>query len=422
MADEVLEAGFVLSVEPGEEAAHLDCLNKFYPALCPHYKKVFSAQNEKRSDALAEAARKQRVIDGLFRDIDGLQIQTDSLLDGRPLPTALSRGRVYEALELYDANLPEPEGFLAGGVLCRGSLGIIAGRRGVGKTFLLLKLAAAIARGDSFGPYATRSGRVLIVSEEMADLELRQRLRLMYSREDVERFSPNIRIACKTGVKIDSENALRNMAQVVGEAGGCDILLIDALSDIKGKIRENDNDEMGAGARGIRDVVAVPLGLTVLVAHHMGRAKEDGSVNPRGASALEDAAADIIHLGRNRAGDGYVGKFEKVRHMSPPGDFGYSIRGGSGVSGTSEQVIIDVHEGPTEGTSEADEIKRVVAWLSTEGDASTKSVMMKMGWKKTMALYHLNQGRTLGLIERHTVAGEHVWCLPGSGSSGDVPF
>jgi hypothetical protein len=414
MAAGELESGFVLSLAPGEEKEHLECLHKFYPALCPHYKRIFAPATPAISVALHEAVRKQRVIDGLLNDADRLHDQIDVLLDGKALPA--SGPRIYDALELYDATLPVPEGFLAGRALCRQSVSLLAGRRKIGKTFLLLKLAAAIVTGQSFGPYATRTGRVLLLSEEMTESELQQRLRAMFSREGVEQFNGMVKIACRTGVKIDSESQLGRLAETVRQ-GDPDLVLIDALSDIKGAIHENDNDEMGAGLRGVRDLVAGALGCAVLITHHMGRQKEDGSTNARGASAIEDATADFIRLDRNRSGDGAIGKFEYTRHMSPPGDFGYSIRD-TGTGG----VDIDIHEDRGADSSEAEEIKRLIAWLATAGDASLQAVETAMSWKKTMALYHLNQARTLGLVERHTVLGEHIWALPGQASQEKVPF
>lgn len=370
--------------------------------------------DQKRFAELLEANRKQKVIDSLLTQVDSLQEQIGGILDG-PRPAA--GPRVYTALELYDANLPAPEGFLAGGVLCRQSLSVIAGRRGVGKTFLLLKLAAGIAAGGYFGPFAVKQGRVLLMSEEMTEGEVQQRLVQMFSRLEVEAFRDTVKIVCRTGVKIDSDASTKRISDI---CSGSEVLLIDAFSDIKGSIHENDNDEMGAGARRIRDLISVPLGCSVLVAHHMGRPKEDGSSNPRGASALEDVAADICHLGRNREGDGFVGRFEKVRHMSPPGDFGYTIRSASREDG-SPFVDVDVFEYAGAAT-EAEEINRLVSWIATIGDANIKAVQDAMSWTKTTALYHLKQAATLGMLERHKVMGEFIWCKAGQGGSKEVPF
>jgi hypothetical protein len=85
------------------------------------------------------------------------------------------------ATELIAADLPERQ-IVLDPILATKSLALLYGPRGVGKTFVALGIAWAVASGGSFlGWRANRPHRVLYVDGEMAAIDMQQRLKLMGS-------------------------------------------------------------------------------------------------------------------------------------------------------------------------------------------------------------------------------------------------
>ena len=82
------------------------------------------------------------------------------------------------ATELIAADLPERQ-IVLDPILATKSLALLYGPRGVGKTFVALGIAWAVASGGSFlGWRANRPHRVLYVDGEMAAVDMQQRLKL----------------------------------------------------------------------------------------------------------------------------------------------------------------------------------------------------------------------------------------------------
>lgn len=154
------------------------------------------------------------------------------------------------------------------------------------------------------------------------DEEIQARLREMFPLSRLREIDDRVIMMCRAPFKLDTDEGVSWLASLVGDTHP-DVILIDALSDVKGAARENDNDEMGAAMRRVRDLVARPFNCAVILSDHMGRPREDGTMNARGASAKEDVAADIIHLEKKE--DRSVGSFEKVRHRSRPDPFSFAI-------------------------------------------------------------------------------------------------
>src|SRR5262249_764097 len=127
------------------------------------------------------------------------------------------------------------------------------------------------------------------------------------------------------GLSVDTDEGADRIAEILYQFDKPDFVIIDTWSHIKGRIRENDNDETGIGASRIIDRIAQPRDCAVLVTHHMGRQKEDGCYKRRGAWALDDMAADLLCIGANRESRGeYIVRIEKQRHGRSV-DFGYSV-------------------------------------------------------------------------------------------------
>lgn len=318
--------------------------------------------------------------------------------------------RRWKPLDLSEAKLPPVEGFLNGAIFCRQSLGMIAGRRGVGKTALLMKLTHSIALGSQFGPYPTRNGKVLFMSQEMTDSEIQDRLNRMFTRGERLAINDTVTIICRDRFTIDSDKGVEYLASIVEQVRP-DIVFVDALFDVKGAARENDNDEMGAAARRIIEMVCIPFNCCVIVTHHTGRQKEDGGSNPRGASAFEDAAADIMFLERKKDGACAIGSFDppngKVRHASVPRPFGYAIS--STEDGRIELEIIEDVEaaGDRDGL-----IRRITDYVDRHGPAGLERLSGELAVSKAALKDALKTAVALDILIKAGTGAMMTWSRP----------
>lgn len=194
----------------------------------------------------------------------------------------------------------------------------------------------------------TRKARVLFLSQEMSLKGIKRRVRKLFNREEANAFAQNVRILFKHSIRIDSDagaDALRQLIESANlEMGGpVDLVIIDALSDIKGSAKEDSNDDMGAALRRVRDRVAEPLNCCVLVVHHKGKPPDSGNERGgRGASAIEDPCGEVIYLDHPKEGP-RIGTFAKTRddEVAP---FAFSISDDTWPDG-SRRILLTIEDG-----------------------------------------------------------------------------
>ncbi len=275
---------------------------------------------------------------------EAIRAEIEREAEGSPGP------RFYSLGDVYDADVPPVEGFLGDDLLARETVNMIAGRREAGKTYLVLSLAAAIAFGRDFGPMKTRKGRVLFISQEMSLKGIKRRIRKLLSREEARAFEQRVVTLFKYPVRIDTDegaDALRALIEAAAQSGArIDVVIIDALSDIKGSAKEDSNDDMGASLRRVRDRVAEPLDCCVLIVHHKGK-PSDTERGGRGASAIEDVLGECIYLDRQTDGS-RIGRFAKTRddEVKP---FRFDIKDDFWPDGT-RRLLLTVTQGKTEAS------------------------------------------------------------------------
>ena len=167
-------------------------------------------------------------------------------------------------------------------------LAMLYSRRGVGKTYLTLGIAHAVARGGSFLRWsAPRPRRVLFVDGELPAPVLQQRLRaIVAGLPDTEQALPNpdslkiITPDLQRGAMPDIATP-RRQAMIESLLNGGDLLVLDNLSCLARSGKENE----GESWMPVQDW-ALRLrqqGVCVLFLHHAGKGGQQ-----RGTSRRED--------------------------------------------------------------------------------------------------------------------------------------
>lgn len=229
---------------------------------------------------------------------------------------ANGRGPELKTLDLAAAAANEAQEaipWVVPGWLAAGDFAILAGDSGVGKSFLLLELAVALALGRPwFGQIELADGaprRVLYVDEEQNLRLSRHRIRLLTvgRRLDPGEFErAPFRYLLENGLNLDDEIAFRRLASEV-DAFRPDWIFFDSLIRFHRR-SENDNAEMSAFYTSRLRPLAARVGAGVVVLHHLGkpnqeRGKDQGlGLRLRGASDLKAQVDELFGLEED--GDG----------------------------------------------------------------------------------------------------------------------
>lgn len=178
---------------------------------------------------------------------------------------------------------------LLGDWLCEGDYGIIFAPRGVGKTWLGLLIAEAVATGGQLGEYkAPGSAKVLYIDGEMpADL-VRDRDKGLGSGE-VEFLNHEI-LFDRTGKVLNiTEPAVQAAILQRCIRDSIRLVILDNLSTLASGVKENDSFEWERLHNWLLQFRRHKI--AVILIHHAGRSGE-----LRGTSKREDAAFWIISL------------------------------------------------------------------------------------------------------------------------------
>ncbi|WP_367025188.1 AAA family ATPase [Methylococcus sp. ANG] len=229
----------------------------------------------------------------------------------------LKQYRAVDLSELLAHQFPEREHVLSP-VLTLGSLNMLYGWRGLGKTHMSLGIAYAAATGSSFlGWNATRPFKTLLIDGEMPGESLQLRLATIAASADSEPEPGFFRVMTidLCGGWMPDLATREGQAAVGEECDQAEIIIVDNLSCLcRGKARENDAEswlQVAEWAMSLRS-----RGKCVVFVHHAGK---DG--NQRGTSKREDILDVVIGLKRPAdysadQGARFIVNFDKARHLT----------------------------------------------------------------------------------------------------------
>jgi hypothetical protein len=233
--------------------------------------------------------------DELDREIEKEQFGEDA--------QELHERRVWSPEDLVkNRAIQEPEGFLYGELLSRGTVSLIMGASSSGKSYFVMFLGSQIALGRDVHGMPTRPGRVLFLSEEMGLADLKYRSALVWDEETRRDLSPNRFNMIEhsdfdfSGKTLRENKSVNQFVKICREANQPDVVFIDSLSRIHTG-EENSNHDMLIVMRNL-DIAARLANCAVIVIHHFGKPNEfrQGASRGRGASAIVDASSDAISV------------------------------------------------------------------------------------------------------------------------------
>ena len=235
--------------------------------------------------------------------------------DGKPSIFEAIKASICSGSELLAVKLPE-RAKIIGEWFREGDYGLIFGFRGLGKSWMGLGLAAAIAGGSSFGPYkADVEWPVLYVDGEMVFSVIRDRILAVHGT-----CPENLHVLSHERLFLEGEQTL-NLARADDQEAiltwclehGIRVLFLDNLSCLMSGIKENAADSWEPVRLWLLKLRRHKI--AVVIVHHAGRS----GLDLRGTSRREDDAFWIMRLEEptddgNARGAHFVTRFTKNRN------------------------------------------------------------------------------------------------------------
>jgi hypothetical protein len=195
--------------------------------------------------------------------------------------------------ELMALQMPERE-YVISPILQKQSLAMIHAPRGIGKTYVALSIALAVATGGAFLRWnAPEPRRVLYLDGEMPAEFMQIRLRSMTSGMGGAPADGFFRLLNPDllGGPMPDISSEEGQATIEPYLTGVELVVLDNLSTLCRSTRENEGDSWGPVQSWLLELRR--RGIAVLVVHHSGK---NGS--QRGTSRREDVLDTVLNLRR----------------------------------------------------------------------------------------------------------------------------
>lgn len=184
--------------------------------------------------------------------------------------------------------------WLVRNVIPQAELVVVYGESGSGKSFLILDLVAAVARGIPWRDLRTVSGPVVYICAEGV-AGFRRRLRAYSHQTAVPLDGLRLKVIGDAPNLLEGKDALA-VAKSIVEGGGASVIVVDTLSAVTPGANENAGEDMGtviAHCKGLHRAT----GATVVLIHHSGKDAAKGARGWSGLRAAADAEIEVIRHG-----------------------------------------------------------------------------------------------------------------------------
>jgi hypothetical protein len=235
----------------------------------------------------------------------------------------------FAAIPVHEFATPVKSQYLIKGVIPRAELVMIFGASGSGKTFMVIDMIMAVARGTTWRDRKVAQGGVVYVAAEGAN-GVRKRFRAYAQHHGVDLSTTPVRVINGTPSMIKPAD----VREVIKEIGSAALIVIDTLAQVSTGASEN-TDEM-QGILNHCKAMHKATGAVVLLIHHSGKDSSKGARGWSGLPAAMDAALEVIRVGNDRAMSS-----TKQKDDADEGEFGFHL----------ETVVMGLDEDGDEVTS-----------------------------------------------------------------------
>jgi archaellum biogenesis ATPase FlaH len=172
------------------------------------------------------------------------------------------------------------------GIVADGSVTLLAGSAGDGKTWLAHGLAAGVARGEPFAGINCTQGNSLVIDAEMG-------ARMSIKRFRIAGIGPEVALVDAMGLDLSNDDDFAFLEWDI-ERKGANFVVLDSLRKLTPGKRENDSDDMAPLVAKVGKLARDTSAAIVLI-HHRGKGESHAY---RGSTAIGDQSDAVAILSR----------------------------------------------------------------------------------------------------------------------------
>jgi KaiC/GvpD/RAD55 family RecA-like ATPase len=188
-------------------------------------------------------------------------------------------------------------GWIVKNVIPRAELGIIYGASGSGKTFIILDIALAVARGVPWRGLRVKQGRVVYIVAEGAG-GFRKRARAYAQQHDIDLKDVDVLVLDAVPNLLDDKQ-VKLLTKAIEAAGAVSMIVVDTFAQMTPGANENAAEDMGKAINHVRSV-GRKVGACVALVHHAGKDAAKGARGWSGLRAAADFELEVTRDGDNR--------------------------------------------------------------------------------------------------------------------------
>lgn len=184
------------------------------------------------------------------------------------------------------------------GVLPQAGLAVVYGASGSGKSFAVLDMGFAIARGEPWRGKRVKQGRVAYIAAEGAE-GFRKRLAAYALHHSVDLSTVPMSVLDGAPNLMELKDA-KDLAAGVMASGGADVIIVDTFAQTTPGANENAGEDVGKALGHCKRLHELTGALVVLI-HHSGKDASKGARGWSGLRAAADAEIEVVREGNARA-------------------------------------------------------------------------------------------------------------------------
>ena len=202
----------------------------------------------------------------------------------------------FEPVHTFSSTTALP--WIIKGVLPKAGLGVVYGASGSGKSFVVLDMGMAIARGAPWRGRKVKPGRVAYIAAEGAD-GFRKRLAAYAQHQNVDLADVPMTVLNAAPNLLEKQDAV-DVARGIKASGGADLIIVDTFAQTTPGANENAGEDVGK-ALGYCKRIHEVTGAMVLLIHHSGKDATKGARGWSGLRAACDAEIEVVRGATSRA-------------------------------------------------------------------------------------------------------------------------
>lgn len=191
---------------------------------------------------------------------------------------------------------PRP-GWVIKGLIPHADLGVVYGASGAGKSFIVLDMAMAIARGVPWRGLRVRQGKIVYIVAEGAG-GFRNRVEAYCLQHGISRDDLPLLILDAVPNLLDVKQ-VKFLCETIEAEGGVSVIICDTFAQMTPGANENAGEDMGKAISNIRHVGRKVGAVTILV-HHSGKDAAKGARGWSGIRAAADFEMEVTRDGEHR--------------------------------------------------------------------------------------------------------------------------